>query len=451
MFSQVQMKNLLILHLESITRQRVESFSSSFSNTRRLMQNAVMFDHYFSSATSTLMVVTYLLYGNDFEFDTATEFEGMRPAENNRNLFSILQNHGYNTNLICLNAFYPANPTKLDSWAGDLPPVWSTNDFPTLLDRFDKLTDEAPFALYVWDLITHIEHSLALASISDGLTDQIQNACKMADDAISVMLTILERKGLLKNTTIVLYGDHGDDYWTHGFKGGMVHATEPYTQITWTPLAICDPDHAPGINKTLASTIDIAPTCLALLGIKTTSGFPYTGTNLFEKVPSFAFSQNFTANQPDNHKLGIVQAFSITDDTYTLLISSRGLALYAYHLDPGNHCNLLHFFDILPDGKLKLRDHPGSAGHFQMALTSNPRAVANIDSHFRLLRSALAKRIAAKREYIEKRGVKPAFVLDPGCFNVISEESRASFFAHCKNPSLTHAPKPTRDSLLKFY
>ncbi len=422
------MKNLLILHLESITRQRLAAFGSSFPNTRRLMQDALVFDNFFSSATSTLMVVTYLFHGNDFEFDAASEFEGMRPAVNNRNLFSILQSRGYNADLICLNAFHAANPTKLASWSDDLPPLWGTNDFPSLLDRFDKLTDTPPFAIYVWDLITHIEHSLALAPFSNGLTDQIRRACGVADDAVGVMLATLERKGQLDNTTIVIYGDHGDDYWTHGFKGGMVHATEPYTQIRGTPLAIRDPGLTPGTNENLASTIDIAPTCLALLGIDESTVFPHTGTNLLASSPELVYSQNFTANQPDNRNLGIVKAFAVTDDTYNLLVSSRGLELYAYHLDPGNHCNLLHFFDIMPEGRLVLRERPGVAGHFRMALKDNPRAVANLVSHFETLRAALAERVAAKRAYIVERGVEPAFALDPRCLHTTADEARAAFF-----------------------
>ncbi|MEO6423067.1 MAG: hypothetical protein ABIR84_10415 [Candidatus Nitrotoga sp.] len=229
-----------------------------------------------------------------------------------------------------------------------------------------------------------------------------------------------------------MYGDHGDDYWTHGFKGGMVHATEPYTQIRWTPLAIRDPGLTPGTNEKLASTIDIAPTCLALLGIDEMAVFPNSGTNLLVRAPELVFSQNFTANQPDNRNFGIAKAFAVTDDTYNLLVSSRGLELYAYRLDPGNHCNLLHFFDIMPDGRLVLRERSGVAGHFRMAIQENPRAVANLESHFETLRAALAERVAAKRTYIAERGVEPAFALNPHCLHTIADEARAAFFRPTK-------------------
>ena len=427
------MKNLLILHLESITRQRMAAFGSAFPNTRRLMRESLVFDNFFSSATSTLMVVSYLFHGNDFEFDASSEFEGMRPAANNRNLYSVLRSRGYNADLVCLNAFHATSQTKLTAWPDDLPPVWGTNDFPTLFSRFDELTDAPPFAIYVWDLITHVEHSLALAPFSSGLTDQVRRACSVADHAIGTLLATLERKGLLDNTTIVVYGDHGDDYWTHGFKGGMVHATEPYTQITWTPLAIRDPGLAPGTNENLASTIDIAPTCRALLGIDEPDVFPWSGANLLAAAPKLVYSQNFTANQPDNRELGIAKAYAVTDDTCNLVASSRGLELYAYRLDPGNHCNLLHFFDVSREGRIALRERTPCAAHFRAALQENPRAVAELASRFGTLRTALAERVAAKRAYIAQRGVPPAFALDPHCLDTASNRDRDTFFRRADN------------------
>ena len=414
------MKNLLILHLESITRERLAAFASSFPHTLRLTREARVFNRFFSSATSTLMVVTYLFHGNDFEFDQASRFEGMRPAANNRHLFSILRDRGYAPNLLCLNAFETHRATRLASWPDELPPAFGTHDFPTLQARFDAITDAEPFAIYVWDLITHIEHSLALAPFASGLTDQVARACAVADDAIGTMLATLERKGKLANTVVVLYGDHGDDYWTHGFKAGMVHGTEPYTNVTWTPLAIAGAGIAPGICDGIASTIDIAPTCLAALGVDERLPFAHSGRDVLAATHQVAFSQNFTANQPDDRALGIAKAFAIADDTYNLVASSRGLELYAYRLDPGNHCNLLDFFDTAPDGRLVLRNGLSKVNHFRAALPDNPRAVAHIDERFRALRDALAARVAAKRAYIESAGVQPSHALDPGVFGVFA-------------------------------
>ena len=304
------MKNLVVLHLESLSRQRLAAFAPGSAAYDAPAAGRVFFDNFFASATSTLMVVGYLFHGNDFEYDTSSKFEGMLPAVNNPNVFSILRERGYHADLICLNGYQHVRPIELSSWTGGLPPIWGTHDFPSLFARFDELTDAEPFAIYVWDLITHIAHSLAVSPQARGLTDQLRRAWAIADDAIGHLRAILERKGLLENTTIVTYGDHGDDPWTHGFKGGATHGTEPYTDIIWTPLAIRDPGLAPARVDRLARTIDIAPTCLALLGVEAKLCSRIPASTCSTTMAEFAYSQNFTANQPDRPRIGIAKAFS---------------------------------------------------------------------------------------------------------------------------------------------
>jgi len=117
-------KNLVILHLESISRERLTIFESAFPNLRALMRKSVAFDNYFSSATSTRMAVTYLWHGNDFELDASPAFHGMRQANVTRNIFSVLHDRGYKTGVVALNAFHEQMPTELGTWPGNLPPVY---------------------------------------------------------------------------------------------------------------------------------------------------------------------------------------------------------------------------------------------------------------------------------------------------------------------------------------
>lgn len=431
------MKNLVVLHLESISRQRLETFASVFPNTLRLMREGVVFDNFFSSATSTGMALAYFFHANDFELDASTRFVDAKPARNNPHLFEVLQACGYHSSLICLNGF-PQRPIVSPAWGHSLPPIRETNDFPRLFGEFDALTDTKPFAIYVWDLITHIEHSLALAAMSTGLVDQLRRACSVADDAVGRITHILERKGLLDDTTIVLYGDHGDDFWSHGFKGGMVHGTEPYTDIIATPFAIRDPALAPAVHTGLASTIDIAPTCLALLGVEAAMPFAHSGVDLFAGAPERVYAQNYTANQPDNVDCGIAKAFSVSDDTWTLVASSHGVEFFAHPIDPGNHCNLLHLFTLDGAGQLTLQAQRAAMPHFLAALASNPQAVSRLAGDFRVLRDALLARVDAKRQYIVDRGVEAVHALDRRCLATISRRGRDSFFGVPARP----APQP---------
>ena len=443
------MKNLLVLHLESISRLRLAVFSGAFPNLSRLMRDCRVFDQFYSSATSSLMTIGYFFHANDFEFDAAAQFAGMRPAGNNRNFFALLRERGYRPNVLCLNALQHLRPRLLTGLADELPEVWSTHDFPTLFARFDALTDEAPFAIYFWDLVTHVEHSLAVAPYARGLTDQLRRACGVADDAIGALLATLERKGLLEQTTLVVFGDHGDDFWTHGFAGGFVHATEPRTDVTWVPLAIRDPAFEPGIVERLASTIDLAPTCMALLGFDTPNAFEWSGRSLLAGDCEFVYSQNLTANQPDNTDAGIAQSFAITDATYTLAVSRRGLALYAHRLDPGNHCNLLHFFKLGRNGRLTFESRTGVAEHFRAALQANPAAIEALRASFRRMREALAARVAAKRSYIVTRGVDPVNALDPSCFDTVDRRGRDALFAPDRPAEAVARPAPVFDFSIK--
>ena len=444
------MKNLVVLHLESLSRQRLAAFAPVLPHTMRLMQEAVVFDNFFASATSTLMVTGYLFHGNDFEYDTSSAFTGMLPAGNNPNLFSILQEHGYHANLICLNGYEHVRPIELRSWTGGLPPIWGTHDFPSLFARFDELTDAAPFAIHVWNLITHIEHSLAVSPHASGLTDQFRRAWAIADDAIGHLRAILERKGLLENTTIVLNGDHGDDPWTHGFRGGLTHGTAPYTDIIWTPFAIRDPGLAPATVDRIARTIDIAPTCLALLGVEAKLPFPHSGIDLFHDASEFAYSQNFTANQPDNPRNGNAKTFSITDRDHTLLASSRGLEFYAHRLDPGNHCNLLHLFELDKTGRPVLLPQPGAAAHYKAGWQDNPTSAEGLANDFLHLKRALAARVAAKRAYIIERGVAPLHALDPARLDIANSEGRDAFYRRAPTPGAAPAAMPKFDISYKL-
>jgi phosphoglycerol transferase MdoB-like AlkP superfamily enzyme len=213
-------KNLVVLHLESIAWQAFNAFPEAFPNLNRVMPAARVFRWYFSSATSTQMVLAYLFHGNDLELDAATSLS--EPAQNNPSLFAILQAAGYRTAFLCVTAW--GGGPMLPLLAGTLPPVWSTNDFAELLRKFEALTAAPPFAIYVWNLVTHIEHALALAPHAGGVDDLLGGACAVADHALGSVLDILAARNLMDDTTVVIFGDHGDDYWTHGFKGGLLHA-----------------------------------------------------------------------------------------------------------------------------------------------------------------------------------------------------------------------------------
>jgi hypothetical protein len=387
------------------------------------------------------MVVAAFVHGNDFEMDAAPGLS--RPAGNNPSFFRTLAEHGYETAFLCATAF--PGRAILNQFSASLPPVWTTNDFRDMLGRFEACAAAAPFAVYTWSQVPHVEANLALAPHARSLDDLVAGACAVADNLLGAMLEILGRRGVLDDTTIVVYGDHGDDYWTHGFKMGLLHGIEPYTALIHTPLVIRDRALPGGTDGRLVSTVDLAATCLGLLGIPHAPAFAFSGRSLLDPKPrAVAYSQNFTASQPDDSAQDVRKTFAAIDHSHALQVSSRGLALFNYRLDPGNHTNLLHYFELDPDRRLlpvELQTprhmHFGTIRHlwYQGGL---------LQDAFTTLLDALKTQVATKNQYAAECGGATVALLDMEAFERIDRSGRDAFFNRTTIAAVEPAP-PTPD------
>lgn len=83
------------------------------------------------------------------------------------------------------------------------------------------------------------------------------------DDAVGRILSTLEELGLAEDTMVVFTSDHGDVFGDHGLM--LKHFTH-YRGVIRVPLLIRIPGMGHGRHDGLASSADIAPTILDLLG-----------------------------------------------------------------------------------------------------------------------------------------------------------------------------------------
>ena len=88
-------------------------------------------------------------------------------------------------------------------------------------------------------------------------------ATSYIDAQIGKLIDKLEEKGLLSNTIIVLWGDHG---WHLGDHGLWCKHTN-FEQATRSPLIIFDPSKTPGKTSIPVETLDVFPTLCELAGI----------------------------------------------------------------------------------------------------------------------------------------------------------------------------------------
>ena len=88
------------------------------------------------------------------------------------------------------------------------------------------------------------------------------------DRWLGVFLERLDALGLQSNTIVVLTADHGHLLGDHGWTGKSPMVLHP--ELIQTPLILADPRHRMAGRTTgyFASTHDIAPTLLALSGLR---------------------------------------------------------------------------------------------------------------------------------------------------------------------------------------
>lgn len=100
----------------------------------------------------------------------------------------------------------------------------------------------------------------------DQILDLYDGCVKSFDDEAGRILDYLEQSGLARNTLVVVYSDHGMEFfehetWGQGNSAIGEHSARIPLILAGPPLA--DPRHLDGVTR----TVDLAPTLLDLLGL----------------------------------------------------------------------------------------------------------------------------------------------------------------------------------------
>lgn len=90
-----------------------------------------------------------------------------------------------------------------------------------------------------------------------------KNAVRYADALAERMLDALRAAGELENTIVVITGDHGEEFFEHGFFG---HTSNFAPEQVHVACVIGGPGIPPGVEVRPTSHLDVAPTILELLG-----------------------------------------------------------------------------------------------------------------------------------------------------------------------------------------
>ena len=115
------------------------------------------------------------------------------------------------------------------------------------------------------DFINPFNAVNATADNKDAIFKRAANAARHLDILLGKVFKTLEDKDLLKNTIVVLAGDHGEEFFE---KGRLGHSSAFNNEQTRTTLLLYYPGIKPGTYEKMSSHLDIVPMLAGFLGVE---------------------------------------------------------------------------------------------------------------------------------------------------------------------------------------
>ena len=417
-----RVRNLFLLSIDGLSQSRFNVFREAMFELNELMHASACFRNFQAASTSGFQSFCDLVYGDSSELDHNVAYPSGRGClrGRNRHLFALLRERGYDVHGMQIASPSPAYAR--DGFWGAWPEVCggfrADLDLESFYSCLDACLDASeangrPFAVYVSD------RALMPGNRASGGVQMHPNffaaSRLLAEIPVGRIVAALKDRGQLENTVLVVFSNHGADFWTHGFYGGRTHAIDPYADLCWLPLFIYGQGVGAGIYDNLVSMVDLKPTLLSMLFPELAPEeprTPFAGMNILGQKRLLAFSQSLFARQGDGRDpyRSLFKSYSVTDADQRLLVASDGgvkgrggMELYYDMRDPGNTRNFLDFFRLDAGGNMTefgRRD----VNHVHFLQAFKPHLVMGIANAYNAMRRHLHDFIRAK---------EAAAVLDP--------------------------------------
>lgn len=335
------MKNLMMIHLESLNYQLFMTFPEIFKEINKAKNDALFYNHYFSTATSTLMVVGDIVYGGKEQYEVCSSLDYV-PTKYyyDSSMFDNLKQKGYQTGIFVYPNGGDRESAEERHIAGFQNEMLLKTDYDELMESIDQLISNEPFAVWVCNYISNISLNCYadITGIMDS-TDRWKFGYEKLDQCVGDIINLLKKRNQLENTLVILYGDHGDDFWGHGMHGGLTHAVEPYATLIHTPMIILDQDTKKGLDESLICATDLKQIILEKLGLERNKSIKN----------EYIVARSSYAAQPIRRET-FNKAYSITDGKFMMMVSNYGLEFYDIEMDFQCSFNYLDLFIL--DGEL---------------------------------------------------------------------------------------------------
>lgn len=128
---------------------------------------------------------------------------------------------------------------------------------------YDWPRDQSPYTPYL-DKIDYLEMaSKPPPADVEAARNSWRNAVRFSDGLFGRIVGELEKRGLSSSTLVVLTGDHGEEFFEHGYFGHTGNFTRTQVQVTF---AMAGPGVPPGVETRPTCHVDLPVTILEMLG-----------------------------------------------------------------------------------------------------------------------------------------------------------------------------------------
>lgn len=344
------MRNLLLIHLESLNYTNYKINERLCPTLCQWGQKSLLFSKYFASATSTIMIWSDLAYGGMLQYEPCRYLnERIKKHCYPESFLDRLKKEGYQVNVLG----YPqddsgdvlgGNENYFIGYDTEMDVIAPYDQYLLAIEK--AMTIESPFAIWACNYISNVSFSWLMENVK-GQTgiERWESGYQCMDSAVRDIMEALEKKKLLESTTVIFYGDHGDDIFAHGKHNGLMHAIEPYESLIHTPLFIYDSRFEAEEIESLVSTIDIKDLVIHLLALPE---HKLGREDLYLPQRKYVFARNAYAAQKVREN-SFHKAYSLTNGTFLFMAGDQGMELYHIGMDSGCQHNLLDYFDF--DGR----------------------------------------------------------------------------------------------------
>ena len=290
-------KNLIMIQVESlqsfVLNQKVNGIEIT-PTLNKMLKNSIYFPNFYAQTIG----------GNssDAEFLTQTSLFPLKTGSvffqypNNKyiSLASTMKENGYSTLAVHAdektfwnrNVMYPSlefqKYLSIDKFPQKEIIGMGVGDKEMFSETAKRLKHQpAPFYSFIITLTNHMPFELPVEKqtlpLSDKLNDNLLGdyfqTVRYTDESISLFLDKLKEEGLLKDSIIVLYGDHNGIFerdkglLENYLLNNKISSEEWYRTYATVPLLIYNPSIDGTRNPTIGGQIDVFPTIASIMGV----------------------------------------------------------------------------------------------------------------------------------------------------------------------------------------